>query len=129
MQVLWFQVRLIGEQQVVHRLELSLAGGALGGLRRGQRVRMHVLEGKMAKRNPHPTVKTLEQQFDRRLRLLAVRALEIPVLDHGHRGVRSAGQVIDRTDGYGELESPMPVRALLNPVPAQARRDGTAWPR
>src|SRR5882762_9799592 len=75
--VLRFQVRLMGEQQVMHRPELPLAACALRGLGRGQRVRMYVLEGKIAKGDLDATVKTLEQDFDRRLRLLAVRALEI----------------------------------------------------
>src|SRR6266566_1379494 len=113
--VLRFQVRLIGEQQVVHRPELPLAASALRGLGRGQRVRMRLFEGEIAKGEPHPAVKPLEQQFERRLRLLAVRALEIPILDHGHRGVSRAGQVIDGADGDGELEGPVPVHSIPQP--------------
>src|SRR5882762_8149062 len=114
----------------MHRPELPLPASAFRGLGRAQRVWMHVLEWKMAKGDPDPTVKTLEQQLDRRLRLLAVRALEVPVLDHGHGGMLSTGQVIDRADRDGELEGSMPIHGFLNPAPAQARRDGihgSAW--
>src|SRR4029077_7720715 len=108
----------------MHRPELPLPAGAFRGLGRAQRVWMYVLEGKVAKGDPDPTLKTLEQQLDRRLRLLAVRALEIPILDDGHRGMLSADQVIDRADGGGELERVRPVHGFLNP----AHFPGS-WPR
>src|SRR5260370_34293256 len=81
----------------MHRPELPLPAGAFRGLGRAQRVWMHVLEGKMAKGDPDPTVKTLEQQLDRRLRLLAVRALEVTILDHGHLGMLRLYLVIARS--------------------------------
>ena len=57
--VLRFKVRLMGEQQVMHRPELPLAARTLRGLGRVQRVRMHVLEGKIAEGDLDATVKTL----------------------------------------------------------------------
>src|SRR6267143_2101067 len=105
----------MGEQQVMHRPEFPLTACALRGLGRGQRVWMYVLEGKISKGDLDATVKTLEQEFDRSLRLLAVRALEIGILGHGHCGVRRAGQVIDGADRDGEFEGSMPVHGSPQP--------------
>ena len=65
---------------------------------------MHVLERKIAEHEPCAAAEALEQQLHGRLRLFAVGALEVAVLDDSHRGVRGADHVIDGTDGCGELK-------------------------
>ena len=97
-------MQLIFEQQIVHRPELTLGAGAFGRLRRQQRVRMHFLERVMAKRESDLLGKALEQQLDRRRRLLAVGTLKITVFDHGDRRVLRPQHMIHRAQRHAQLE-------------------------
>ena len=69
-----------------------------------ERMRMDVLQRKIAKCEPYAPGKPLEQQLQGRLRLPAVRTLEITVLDERHGRVLGAHYVIDRRDRDRELE-------------------------
>jgi hypothetical protein len=75
------QVRLVVEEQIVHRPEPLLRARAFGGLGSRQRVRMNLLEREIAEREPDAPLEMLEQHLHRGGRLLAVRALEVAVFD------------------------------------------------
>ena len=81
------------EEQVVHLPECALLGGGLGCLGRLLRARVDVVQRQMP-----PDVgdlAVLAQQFaQHRLRLAAVRTLEIAVLEYGDRRVEPAADVI-----------------------------------
>jgi len=95
-QVVQFQMALIIEQQIVHRPEPALRARAFRRFGCMQRVRMHLLERKMTVDDAYPAFEMLQQQFDGRRRLLAVRAFEITVLGDGDRRVRRAERVVGR---------------------------------
>jgi hypothetical protein len=84
------EVRLVVEQQVVHLPELALPACNLGRQRGLQRMSMDLLERKVPPDEPHAAREALQQQLQRRRCLLAVRALEVPVLDERDRRVTSA---------------------------------------
>jgi hypothetical protein len=92
------------EQQVMHRPELPLSAGALGRFGGLQRVRMHFLERAVTEREPHLLGKTLQQQLDRRCRLLAVRTFKVGVFHHRHRGVLGSQDVIHGAHRRAQLE-------------------------
>src|SRR5215472_16706129 len=87
LQLLRRETVLVGKQQVVHLPELSLLAGALGGLGRKQRVRVSLLEGKMAEGEAHAVREAFHQQAHARCGLLAGRTLEVTVFDHDDRRV------------------------------------------
>src|SRR5437016_5817167 len=129
-EVLRLEVRLVGEEEVVRGPEFPLAAGGLGGAGRGAGVRAHALEREIPKREARTTVEALEQQLQRRLRLLAVRALEIAILDDRHGRVRAARQMIDRAHRDRELERSMPrhTSRSLRSGPATMRLPATGRP-
>jgi hypothetical protein len=97
------QLELVREEAVVHVPEPSLGARCLGGLRGSGGVRVKVRHRKMTEHEPEPVAKTLEQIQHHRVRLAAVGALEVAVLDQRHRGVRPPAHVISRdVDGRGE---------------------------
>ena len=96
--LLRLEVRLVLEQEVVHRPELSLPGRRFGSLCRTQGVRMHFLERGMPEDEPHAAGELFEEQLHDRRGLLAVGALEIPVLDEGDLGMQGAERVVGGTD-------------------------------
>ena len=98
-QVFGRQCVLVVEQLVVHRPELALAGGGLGGLGGELRVRVHVGERQVP---PHVAQVTVagQQLADHRLGPAAVGAFEVAVLHQRDRcPVRAAHMIafgIDR---------------------------------
>ena len=92
------------EQEVVHLPEGALCGGPLGGLRGELGVRVDVVQ-----RQVPPDVLEVaevgEELSDDRLRLAAVRALEVAVLDERHEGRGRAADVVAlRVDRDGEID-------------------------
>src|SRR6516225_6877664 len=115
-QVPCLQMLLVGEQQIVHLPELSLAPGALRRLGCAERMRMHLFERKMPVHETHTAGETLQQHLHRRLRLFAVGTLEIAVLDHRCHSVRRADHVIDGADGNCELKRDVRLHEASSPV-------------
>src|SRR6516165_4368718 len=95
---------LVGEQQVMHLPELALPSGTFRCLSGTEGMRMRLLQRKVPESEPHAAGETLEQQLHRRLRLFAVRAFEVAVLDHGGDGMRRSDHVIDCAEGDCKLE-------------------------
>src|SRR6185503_10946041 len=71
------EMRLVLEQRVMHRPELALCRGGLGGERGAERVRMHALEREVAPDEAPLPTPMLEDELHRRRRLPAVRAFEV----------------------------------------------------
>jgi hypothetical protein len=97
------QRALVVQQQVVHGPELVLDAGRLGGLGRELGVRVHVGEGQVP---PHvaDVAEVAQQLADHWFGPAAVGALEVAVLDHGHRGGGRAAQVVAaRVDRHGQV--------------------------
>src|SRR6266508_160119 len=65
---------------------------------------MHFFQREVAIDKPDAARESVEQQLDRRRRLLAVWTFEIAILGDRDRGVRRADRVIGRTRGYGQFE-------------------------
>src|SRR6266496_1333721 len=108
-QLVKLQVRLVVEQKIVHRPELVLRTGSLRGFGRVQRVGMDSLEREMTVDEPDAAGEAFKQQLDRRRRLLAVRTLEISVLDHGDASVGGTDRVVGPAWRDGQFER---VRAI-----------------
>src|SRR5262245_56611873 len=80
-EMLAVEMSLMLEQLRVHLPELALRARALGSLGRGERMRMHVGQREVAKREPHLLLEAVQDYLDGRGGLLAVRALEVAILD------------------------------------------------
>src|SRR6185369_9739338 len=93
-QLVRLQVSLVGEQQIMHWPELSLAARTFGRLRGVQGVRVDFFQRKIAKDEADASSESLEQKLDHWSGLLAVRAFEIPVLDERNRRMRRTDRVI-----------------------------------
>jgi hypothetical protein len=86
-----------------------VCGDALGCLRGVQRVRMKLGQRKVAEDESQPFAELLlEGQYDR-VRLIAVRALEVAVLHQGDRRVRTPRRMIAGL--HGRLQHPLSMRA------------------
>jgi hypothetical protein len=87
----------------VHFPELTLSAGSFGGLGRQLGVWMRFSQREMpidkAQLITHVTPDALYDRLGAR----AVWALEVAVLDNGHRRVSGTGNVISIVDWYGEL--------------------------
>ena len=92
--LLQLELALVGEEQVVHRPEPALRPGGFRRERGVQRVRMDLFQREVPPCEPHAAFKVREDQLDRGRRLLAVRALEIAVLDNVDGRMRAAKGVI-----------------------------------
>ena len=92
------EMRLVLEQEVVHRPEPPLRARGFGGKSRVKRMWMHPLERKMAKRHPEAR-EAPQEQLHRGRRLPAVWALEVTVLDQSQCGMHRTDQVVCRADG------------------------------
>jgi hypothetical protein len=89
---------LVGEQEIVHLPERALVGGGLGGFRGELGAGMDVVQRQVPPDVAHVTEIT-EELADDRLRLPAVGAFEIAVLDDRDRRLdRSANVVALRVD-------------------------------
>ena len=95
----------MGEQEVVHLPELALRGSGLGGLGGELSAGVNVVERQVAPHVAHVVAVAGEQLPDGPLRLAAVGALEVAVLDQGHRGVVGpADVVVLGVDVHGQVE-------------------------
>jgi hypothetical protein len=105
------QLILVGEQHVMHLPEGALGGGRLGGFGSELRSGVDVGERKVP---PHvPDAPVGQQLAHDRLGLAAVRALEVPELDHGDRGLLGAADVVVvRVDPTGAVISGRPTFEL-----------------
>ncbi len=96
---------LVGEQLLVHLPERALRARRLRGLSRELGVWMHVGERQMAPHVPDLIAEGREQLADHRLRLPAVRALEVAVFEQRDRRiVRPAHVVALVVDRLGEVD-------------------------
>jgi hypothetical protein len=88
---------------------------------------MDFFERKMTKRKAHVAIEAFEQHLHGGGRLLAVRTLEIAVLDHGHERVVSPQYVIHGTDGIyeGRLRWAIHLPLLLISLPRT--REPSLW--
>jgi hypothetical protein len=77
-------MRLIAEQQIIHRTEFSLRGSGLGGFGRQQRMRMRLLQREISEYETHLIRKTLHQEGRGGGRDLAAWTLKVSVLDYNH---------------------------------------------
>ena len=99
------QRSLVAEEHVVHLPEAALGGCCLGGLGGQLSVRVHVIEREMTPYVAHVIAMVGEQFADDLLRLAAVGALKVAVLDEGDgRIVRATDVVTRRVDVLGEVE-------------------------
>ena len=85
---------LVPDQQVVHLPEPSLRRGGLGGLGCELRVRVDVGERQVPPDVAHVVLAVPEQICDRDLRVAAVGALVVAVLEQRHRRVMTAADVV-----------------------------------
>src|ERR1043166_2624538 len=76
---------LVLEDQVVHLPELSLRGARFGGFGGELCVGMQVREREVPESHPHQVARQLLELLEDRVGHAAVGALEVPVLDQGHR--------------------------------------------
>src|SRR5882672_1953895 len=97
-------MRLVREQELVHLPELTLLRRPFGRLGGREGVRMRLFERKMPVREPDPAAEVREQHLHGRHGVLAVRTLEIAVLDDGDERVIGAEPMIRGGDGNGEVE-------------------------
>jgi hypothetical protein len=74
---------------------------------------MNFLQREVAEHHAHLALESLQHELDRGGRLLAVRALKIPVLDEGHGRVLRAERVIDRAHRYSQIALMVLVHARL----------------
>ena len=84
---------LVVEQEVVHLPERALVGGRFRGLRGELRVRVDVVERQVPP-DVADVAEVAQQLADDRLRLPAVRALEVAVLDHRDGRVERPADVV-----------------------------------
>ncbi len=91
----------VGEQQIVHRPELSLRSGGFRGFRGHQGMRVSVLDREMTKHKGHFRVQS-PQLPDRGLDADAGWALEIAVLKNDHPGVGGPGEVVGGRHRHGQ---------------------------
>ena len=82
-----------------------------GGERGMQGMRMDFLQRKVPIDQAHAAREPVQQQLDRRRRLLAVGAFEVAVLHDRHWRVRRAERVIDGADRHRQLEFSMLVHS------------------
>src|SRR5688572_6728461 len=108
-EMLAVEVSLMLEQLRVHLPELALRPRALGGLGGGERMRMHVDEREVTIREAHLLLEAVQDYLDGRGGLLAVRALEVAVLDEDDGRVLGTEQVIGVIDGFGEIDTVLAV--------------------
>ena len=95
---------LVLEQKVVHLPERALLRRGLGRLRRLLRVRVDVVERQVPP-DVGDVAEVAQQLAHDRLRLAAVRALEVAVLEHGDRRVDRAADVVAlRVDRLREVD-------------------------
>src|SRR6185437_2963153 len=85
---------LVLEQHVVHRPEALLRAGSLGGLGRGERVRMLGGQREAAKHEAQARAEHLLQRLDRVVGAGAEGTLEVAVLDERDRRAKAAVDVI-----------------------------------
>ena len=114
-QLLWLQMLLVCEQQLVHLPELALTPRAFRGLGCKQRVGMNVYKRKVAVREPHTLFESLEQQLYGRSGLLAVRTLEVPVLHESDGRMFGPEGVVDLGNGRGQVK----VGSLIHRLPVR----------
>ncbi len=119
----------MGQQQVVHLPELAVGGGGLGSLRRKLRVRVDVVERQVT---PHVAqIAEIGQQLAHHLlRLPAVGALEVAVLDQrDRRVVRSADVVALDVDGDGQVDDRLVCAEQARSLPLRGQQRGAPAPR
>src|SRR6185369_14032890 len=97
----------------MHLPELPLRSRAFCSLRSRQGVRVDFLQREVAIDEAHAVREALEQQFHRGGRLLAIRALEIAVLDDGDSGMLRSQDVVSRANGIGQFELVMLIHDSL----------------
>ena len=91
------ELPLRGEEPVVHLPELALLAGGLGGLRRGERVRVE-RERLVLPDDPHLVAVRALRLVERRADAGAERALEVGEDDDRHRRARVAAHRVVRAD-------------------------------
>ena len=94
---------LVAEDCIVHFPELTLSAGSLGGLGGQLGVWMRFGQREMPKDKAQPIAHVTPDALYDWLSAPAVWALEVAVLDKGHRRVSGTGNVISIVDWYGEL--------------------------
>src|SRR4051812_41524274 len=95
---------LVFEQQIVHFPEPALTPGALGGLSRVHRVRVHFLQREMTECETHLILEAREQQSHRARRLFALWAFEIAVFDECDGGGARAQDVVRLIHGLAQCK-------------------------
>src|SRR5207344_1287140 len=103
-QVLGLEVRRVLRQQVVHRPELVLGTGCFRRLSRQLGVRMNLQQREVAEDEADTMLESPQQHLYRRVRLCAIRTLEVSVLDQDDAGAFRTEDVIGLVDGYGQSE-------------------------
>jgi hypothetical protein len=103
-QVFLFQVRLMREQQIMHRPEFSLGCSRLRGLGREQRLRMRIFEREMPINETNFVRIALDQQRRRRRREFAARARVVPILDDRHLRMLGAECVVRWLGRHGQRD-------------------------
>jgi hypothetical protein len=88
----------------VHLPELTLAACCFGSLRGVHRMRVRRFDREVPEHETGAAAEALEHELDRWRSLLAGRALEIAVLDDGHRRMLGAERVIGGADRNCEID-------------------------
>ena len=99
-----FERILVIEQELMHRPETSLDGGALRRLGRLQRMPMNLFQPVMPVHDAYLSFESFQQHRDSRCRLLAVRAFEVAVFHDDDPGIGRAELMI-RSPGISSTGS------------------------
>src|SRR5258706_12900783 len=90
-------------------------------------MRMNLLEREIAPNQPDPTGIAPKEEFHRRCRLLAVRALKVAVLHDYHRRMRWPEIVVRRIDGERQFERAAHQRPGASPLRLASKRNHTRF--
>src|SRR6185312_13913626 len=85
-EIIYFEMRLVLEQQIMHGPEAVLESGGFRGFRCELCMRMFLDQGEMPVHEPHPIGESSAQPTNEEACLSAVGAFEIAVGNNGKRG-------------------------------------------